>query len=348
VGFHGGSRLSQVIAYTYFAYMTYLIVPLILRLDLPMWRAFLRLVAVVSALMAIPSYFGAIGYQSLGGILLRVKPSYAEFSGIIASAGLFEHAEGHALQMGMGMLCSIYLLQYSGGVLYLICLMMTTAGLIISQGRAAIYGMGIVVAFRLLPAVFHRSRLAFFSTLFILLTFPFVILPQLGKLPGLSGYLRIERGLSGREEAWEFAFYAIRQKPQTGHGFMASAVLTENEQKTLRKSGFSGAGTTFHNTFISKAVDLGLIAAALYSFLYIVPLSRLCAGSTQPGELALLRDMLLLVVTTSIFRDYNIGGVRSTVLIGAIFLGLASLWWVGDTRERAGEAREPSPEMPRG
>ena len=54
-------------------------------------------------------------------------------------------------------------------------------------------------------------------------------------------------------------FSAIRQKPQTGYGFMASAVLTANEQKMLRKSGFSGAGTTFHNTYISKAVGLGCV-----------------------------------------------------------------------------------------
>ncbi|MCA9217799.1 MAG: O-antigen ligase family protein [Planctomycetales bacterium] len=329
---HGGSKLSQVIAYTYFAYATYLFVPMILKVDQPVFHSFLKVIAVVSALMAIPSFFGAVGFSSLAGIPLRVKPSYAEFSGIIASAGIFEHAEGHALQMGIGMLCAIYLLQYSGRVVYLICLVMTTAGLVVSQGRAAIYGIGVAVVFHVLPNLFHRSRILFFGTLIVLLTFPYFILPQLGNLPGVSGYLRLERGLSGREEAWDFALYAARQKPWTGHGFMASTALTEIEQKTLRKSGFSGAGTTFHNTFITKAVDLGFIATFLYTLLYLVPLSRLCGQSKRLLEVDLLRNMLLLVLTASIYRDYNIGGVRSTAMISSIFIGLACLWQSIDKR----------------
>ena len=40
VGFHGGAKLSQVIGYTYFAYATYVIVPMILRVDQPMFRAY--------------------------------------------------------------------------------------------------------------------------------------------------------------------------------------------------------------------------------------------------------------------------------------------------------------------
>ena len=36
--------------------------------------------------------------------------------------------------------------------------------------------------------------------------------------------------------------------------------------------------------------------------------------------------MLILVITTALFRDYNIGGIRSTAMAGSIFLGLANLW----------------------
>jgi O-antigen ligase len=211
-----------------------------------------------------------------------------------------------------------------------LCLLTITAGLIVSQGRAAIYGLGIAVAYHLLPAVFRQSRLVFFSTLVVLLTFPFLIWPQLGKLPGISSYFRIERGLSGREEAWEYAGYAIGQRPVRGYGFMASAVLTESQERTLRRAGFSGTGTTFHNTFISKAVDLGLIAAFLYCLLYVVPFWCVCAPSPHRLEQELIRNVLLLFLTASIYRDYNVGGVRSTVMIGAIFLGLACVWRIED------------------
>ena len=180
--------------------------------------------------------------------------------------------------------------------------------------------------FSLLPELFRRSRPFFIGTLAIVLLFPFLILPQLALIPGIGGYLRVERGLSGREEAWSFALSAIGDKPWTGHGFMASTQLTEDEQKTLRKSGFSGAGTTFHNTFISKAVDLGLVVTGLYSLLYLLPLFRICTPSTITHEHDFLRSMLLLIVTAAIFRDYNIGGIRSTAMLSSIFLGLGNLW----------------------
>ena len=136
----------------------------------------------------------------------------------------------------------------------------------------------------MLPQIFRRSRPVFLGTLVFALTFPFFIWPQLAAIPGLSGYLRIERGLSGRDEAWRFALSVIKDKPWTGHGFMASAELTEAEQKSLRSSGFSGAGTTFHNTFITKAVDLGLIATFVYSLLYLVPSAHLPAYTVSAGR----------------------------------------------------------------
>jgi hypothetical protein len=35
--------------------------------------------------------------------------------------------------------------------------------------------------------------------------------------------------------------------------------------------------------------------------------------------------VLLVVITASLFRHYNIGGVRSTALLTSIFIGLANL-----------------------
>jgi O-antigen ligase len=144
--------------------------------------------------------------------------------------------------------------------------------------------------------------------------------------PGVSGYLRVERGMSGRAEAWEFATELIEEEPVTGYGFMASTRFTETHRRILRRSGFSGAGTTFHNTFISRAVDLGLIVTAIYSLLYLVPLLRICRPTKFCHEQTLVRGMILLTLTAAIFRDYNIGGVRSTAMLGAMFLGLANLW----------------------
>ena len=324
--FHGGAKLDQVLVYTAFSYAIYLLVPLIFLLDRQMFQAFVKLIAIVSAVLTLPGFVGALGIDQIWVFPLRNKPSYAEFSGIIASGGIFEHVEGFAYQMAIGMFCAQYAYRKHGGLLYIACGGLTTLGLILSQGRAAIYGVGLAIGVSMLPEVFRRSRPIFLGTLFFALTFPFFIWPQLASIPGLAGYLRIERGMSGRDEAWRYAISVIKKKPWTGHGFMASTELTEDEQKTLRSSGFSGAGTTFHNTFITKAVDLGIIATLFYSLLYLVPISRICRATPYGPEEALVRNMLIVVIATSLFRDYNIGGIRSTAMVGSIFLGLANMW----------------------
>jgi O-antigen ligase len=349
---HGGASLNQVVFYTLFGYATYVLVPLALLLDHRMLVAFAKLIAVTSAMLAIPSFWGALGHLDLFGIPLRVKFSYAEFSGIVASAGLFEHPEGHAFQMAMGAFCSWFVVRKRDAIpVYAACLCLNLMGLVVSQGRAVILGVAIALLFSLLPELFRRSRPIFLGTFAIALTFPFFILPQIARLPAVAGYLRTERGLSGREEAWQFAFSLIAERPWSGHGVMASAELTAAEQKNLRKSGFSGAGTTFHNTFISKAVDLGLIATSFYALLYLLPLYRICTPSQYAHEQELVRSILLLTLTAAIFRDYNVGGIRSTAMAGTIFLGLANLWevavpWGWNLVANAADAPRPADRLP--
>ncbi len=326
VGFHHGSKLDQVIVYTLFGYASYVLLPMIFLIDKHLFVASIKLIALMSAVLAIPSFAGAVGLNSFFGLPIRNKTSYATFSGIIASGGIFEHGEGHAFQMAIGIFCSLYAFRKTASKLYLVCLMMTLLGMIISQGRAAIFGVGLASGFMVLPEIFRRSRPLFFATVTLGIILPFVILPALASIPGLSGYMRVQRGLSGRDEAWKYAITAIREKPWKGHGLMASTELTEDAHKILRRSGFSGAGTTFHNTFITKTVDTGLIATFVYSLLYLVPFSRVCRATPYPLEESLVRSLLILTLTTSLFRDYSIGGIRSTALIGTIFLGLGNLW----------------------
>jgi O-antigen ligase len=326
LAFHGGRAIDLVVLYTVFAYATYVLVPVLFSLDRQIFERFVKLVAILSAVLAIPSFFGALGFEHFLGLTIRVKPQYANLSGIIASGGLFEHPEGHAYQMAIGAFCCVYVLRKERSALYLGCLLLTVMGLVISQGRSAIYGVAVALAFIVLPDFFRRSRPAFIGTLVFLLAFPFLILPQLGSIPGVAGYLRIAAGLSGRGAVWRYALSVAAEKPWTGHGFMSSVELTAAAAETLRASGFTGIGSTFHNTFISKLVDLGIIATLLYALLYIFPLLRICRPSEYRHEQELIRSMILLVVATAIFRDYNIGGIRSTAMLGTIFLGMGNLW----------------------
>ncbi len=326
VAFHHGDRLGEIVAYTVVAYASYVVLPLLFVLDRRIFEAFVKMVAIVSALPALPAFVGAMHVDSIFGVELSNKPSYASFSGIIASGGVFEHPEGQALQMAVGLFCCFYGMRKTGGLLYLMCFLLTLAGLVVSQGRGAIFGVLVASLFCLLPELFRRSRPVFFGSLALCLVFPFLILPQLGEIPGVKDYLRLERGLSGREVAWRYAFTLIEEKPWTGHGFGSSGELSKAGENRLSISGYSGAGTTFHNTFITKAVELGIIATAVYMLLYILPLFRICEPTCFRYEQEVVRSILILTLTASLFRDYNIGGVRSTSILVAVFLGLANLW----------------------
>jgi O-antigen ligase len=324
--FLGGNQLTAILAYTVVAYAAWLLVPLCLAMDRRLFDAFVKMVAVVSGLLAIAGCLGAVGVDSLLGLPLSNKYFYSTFSGFVASGGVFEHPEGQALQMAIGLFCCLYAFHRTGSWIYAGCFLLVLAGLIISQGRGAIFGVAVAVAVWFLPPVFRRSRVVFVGSLTLCLVFPFLIWPQLAAIPGVSDYLRFEQGLSGRETAWRYASELIEERPWTGFGFGSSGLLTEDAKDIFRDSGYSGAGTTFHNTFVTRAVELGLVSAVLYGLLYLVPLLRICEPSRYRHEQDLIRSVMIVVLTASVFRDYNIGGVRSTALIAAVFLGLGNLW----------------------
>lgn len=328
--FHGGSQLGSIIAYTIVGYATFLFIPVCLLLDPRLLNAFARIVGVGSAALAVPSFIGAMGIDSVAGVLLSNKYSYSSFSGIIASGGVFEHAEGHAMQMAIGLFCCFYLWRKTGSLFDAICFLMVLLGLVVSQGRGAIFGVVIAAFFAVLPQIFRRSRWIFVGGLAFCLLFPFLIWPQLANIPGVANYLRMERGLSGRDVAWLYAISLIEEKPWTGHGFETSGELSEQSRKQLRKSGYSGAGTTFHNTFITKTVELGSVTSLVYALLYVIALIRICKPAGTVEEQDWIRSVLIVIVTASIFRDYNIGGVRSTAILAGVFLGLANLWPLSD------------------
>src|SRR5690606_28390012 len=107
--FHNGAMLGQTIVYTLFAYATYILVPFVFLCDRQMFVAYLKLIVLVCLALAVPAFVGAAGYDRLLVVPLRIKPSYAEFSGIIATAGVLEHPEGFAYQMAIGLLCALYI-----------------------------------------------------------------------------------------------------------------------------------------------------------------------------------------------------------------------------------------------
>ena len=71
--FHGGGPKGTIIAYTIVGYATWLLVPLCLLLDRQLFDRFVKMVAIGCAVLAIPSYIGALGVDSILGVPLSNK-----------------------------------------------------------------------------------------------------------------------------------------------------------------------------------------------------------------------------------------------------------------------------------
>jgi hypothetical protein len=78
-----------------------------------------------------------------------------------------------------------------------------------------------------------------------------------------------------------------------------------------------------------------MVVAFIYALLYVVPLIRICKPTNYVREQQLVRSIIVLTLTASLFRDYNIGGVRSTAMMVGVFWGLANLWPLAAEFEQA-------------
>ncbi len=320
-------RLSfQLIAYVIVAYATYLAVPLTFIRHPALLFHWARIIAITSAAFAIPSYAGALGLDSFIGLPIYTKTAYAGFTGVAASAGIMEHLNPFAAQMGVGTLCAWYVYRKTNAALYLVLFVLIVGALVISQGRGAWLGSLAALGACLAPRFVREKSSILLAYGIGAAALPFLLVGTLQAAPIVGDALRLSAGLSGREGGWLFALLQISQEPWVGHGFQAAGETTTAYAESLDQIGFHAAGASFHNTFLTKAVEFGLPIAAVYLLLFLRPIIQIAGRTRWPSERALVRSMCLLALTASLYVDINVGGVRSIAIFNAAFLGLANLW----------------------
>ena len=208
--------------------------------------------------------------------------------------------------------------------MYLIVAAMFLLMLIALQSRASLLALGVSIG----TLVFFRrftGRSAIRVPLFmgLLAIAPFLMLKAIATAsPFLDQYLRLSAGLSGRDTGWLLAASLIAEKPLFGHGLGSSSEQTLQFAEVLSEGHFYAAGASFHNTFLTKAVDMGLVVTTIYFLVYVVPLMVLVKSSMPILTKRYLVGCLVPIPVVAFFVDINVGGARLAVFASAFYLGI--------------------------
>ncbi len=324
--FHGTDKVPLLISYFVGTALLSIFIPLLASEKDDIFVGLARMVVIISAPLVIPAIWGAMGNEHFLGLAMHNKAYYAKYSSIVASSGVMDFPETFGAQLAFAFVCGIYLIQRSARpYLWIGAVALITVGLIISQARAAI--LGTVVA---MGVVTVASRVRIHPALVVVLcciaiTAPIYALNLIELLPGAKTFLRSSTGLSGREGAWDFGVRLIAEKPLQGYGASAAQDYTERYASYLRSNNFKAAGAGFHNTFLTRAFDNGILSAASYLAIFLIAMRR-AAGKIQfSPEARLVFSAIVVALAITTYRDINAGGMRSITVLVSVFLGLGLL-----------------------
>jgi len=286
--------------------------------------SWIKVNAVVAVVLLPTILVGMAGIDVFMGIPIVVKSFYASYTGIRATGGALELAETLGTQMAIAIPCAWCMYRRSGHWSYLLVFSAAVFGLVVSQSRGAYAAIYVALAISYLATRISPRPSIKLASIVGLIVAPYLAMDLMSQVDFLANWLRLDLGMSGREGGWEFASELVASEPFVGHGFQQSSELTVIYDTVLHRMGFRAAGASFHNTFISKAVDSGLIVAFSYVMLFVVPILRDRELHPDPVRVC-IRTVSVVVLVSALFKDMNIGGVRSIALSTTIFLGLANV-----------------------
>lgn len=321
---HEGSRIGLMAVYALLGIAFAIVFPLYFLRDERRIEKWATMLVVTTLLIVVTAILGVAGLDNLGPIPLFVKSGYANFLGIRASAGIFEQLTTFGLLLIFAIFSSLYLSKRRRNVLYLFVAGIFVLMLVALQSRATVLAFGVsVVTLLTFRRITRRSAYTLPAFAGLLATAPFLMISVMATAsPFLNQYLRLSTGLSGRDAGWVLAGSLIAEKPLFGHGLGSSSALTSQFADVLSEGGFYAAGASFHNSFLTKAVDMGLIVASLYILVYVVPLVMLIRSSTPIAMKRYLVGCLVAIPIVAFFVDINVGGARLAVFASAFYLGI--------------------------
>ena len=133
--------------------------------------------------------------------------------------------------------------------------------------------------------------------------------------------------LTGRTDLWAVAFQQIAERPFLGVGYQAFWVHGQPvaEQIWAEFGIKSRGGFNFHNTLLSNAVEIGVIATALQTVIFLGALSSSLAWAIRSPSVAsiffalfMVRLFLLMWIEVVYFYQF---GVDTMTIVAAICYG---------------------------
>lgn len=283
----------------------------------------------------------AIGRNQDGRAWLGIFASKNAFAGFVVlyavlSAGvLLDGKAAKALRAAaaVGLAASALLLlraESTGALLEIIPVLMIVAGVVLSRRLSDAQMTFVLALLAILAAALLVVGMAFSSELLDLL------LNAVGK----------DTTLTGRTDLWSIGLSTIAESPWLGVGYRAFWVegYGPAEELWAMFQLSSGAGFSFHNLYISNAVELGLVGLALQIALIYVPLAALAwlalmRPDVTTATLLGLQCLLVVgsVVEVGVFFEFSLRSVLAYVTAIYAIEGLAAQRAVGTARHGLAE-----------
>ena len=149
--------------------------------------------------------------------------------------------------------------------------------------------------------------------------------------------------LTGRTELWATGLSYIAERPLQGLGYRSFWVIgfAPAEELWAMFDVPSGAGFNFHNTYISNAVEIGLIGlglqiAIMYGGALLMGIYTL-ARPTAPNALLLALQTLMILrsfIEVEVFFEFSIRSIMGVATLIYALAGLAALRRPGEAAHR--------------
>jgi exopolysaccharide production protein ExoQ len=140
--------------------------------------------------------------------------------------------------------------------------------------------------------------------------------------------------LTGRTDLWATGLSYIAERPLQGLGYRSFWVIgfAPAEELWAMFDVPSGAGFNFHNTYISNAVEIGLIGlglqiAIMYGGALLMGIYTL-ARPTAPNALLLALQTLMILrsfIEVEVFFEFSIRSIMGVATLIYALAGLAAL-----------------------
>lgn len=292
----------------------------------------LQILEILALLAMAFAILGMMGVHSFLGFPLLAKDVYLRYGGFSAASGIMEHPLVFGMFMTMAAISAFYLYRLTKSYWHLALCILAFVFIFLSQARGSVLAAAFAAAICFSPRFVISRRINFIACLLLLPLIAGLAYFVITLIPALSNFFRLNMGLSGREVIWGVGAFMILRNPWLGYGYGTAGKFTESISATLLKLGFPVPGAAFHNTYLTYMFEAGVIAAAFYFLLYLIPLWSVSGAKMETTDKRHLLASTVSILVLNFWIDNNIGGLRITSVVIGLYLGYAYLRAQNSTR----------------